>query len=422
MGLLDWFFGNEEPLRRAAGTYTTPYDMPPRQAAGTVTAPYNPPLRQAAGTYTAPYDVPQRRAAGTVTAPYDRPMPPSGQTAPAGQPAAAPARGGFLSGFLGPEGRDMRQRLAIALEGMTLNPNQGLIETIRGDMEGRKADANRNRTIEWLRTLPGQNAQIAAQALEANSIDASTAVQYALQKEETSVNLTDDQREYAAAVAQGYTGTLMEFMTDMKRAGATSITTALPDAEKAYDKGMGEWAVKTYTTIQDQAAAASDQIGNLSYMESLMNDPNFISGTGTEAIISMRKLVEALGGNPADVGSIEAFRGATAQAVLGQMGGSLGAGFSNADRSFVESMAANLDNSVAGNRMIIEAQRKIARRKIELAQLADEYVARYGRLDGNWPKVMRAYGEANPLFGPPGSGGSDLSENAQRYLTLPGSN
>lgn len=413
MGLLDWLFGNEEPPRRAAGTYTTPYDAPPRQAAGTPTAPYNPPLRQAAGTYTAPYDVPPRRAAGTFTAPYDVPV--TAPSQPAAQPAASPGRGGFLGGFFGPEGRDMRQRLAIALEGMTMNPNQALIQSIQADMEGRKADANRNRTIEWLRTMPGKNAQIAAQALEAGSIDASSAVQYALQKEEAPAG-TDDQREYAAAVAQGYRGTFMDYMTEMKRAGATNVTTALPDAEKAYDKGMGEWAVKTYTTIQDQAAAAADQIGNLSYMESLMNDPNFISGTGTEAIISMRKLVEALGGNPADVGSIEAFRGATAQAVLGQMGGSLGAGFSNADRSFVESMAANLDNSVAGNRLIIETQRKVAQRKLELAQLADEYVARYGRLDGNWPKVMRAFAEANPLFGGSGGGGGSLSSTAESYI------
>jgi hypothetical protein len=35
---------------------------------------------------------------------------------------------------------------------------------------------------------------------------------------------TDDMREYEAARAQGYPGTLMEFMTETRRAGATSVT------------------------------------------------------------------------------------------------------------------------------------------------------------------------------------------------------
>ena len=52
----------------------------------------------------------------------------------------------------------------------------------------------------------------------------------------------------------------------------------------------------------------------------------------------------------------------------------------------------------------------------QLARLADEYVARYGRLDGNWPKVMRAFAEANPLFGGSGGGGGSLSSTAESYI------
>jgi hypothetical protein len=59
---------------------------------------------------------------------------------------------GLLGGFFGPSGRDARQRLAIALEGLALNPNQALIGQLQGDIENRKAEREQNATINWLRS------------------------------------------------------------------------------------------------------------------------------------------------------------------------------------------------------------------------------------------------------------------------------
>jgi hypothetical protein len=77
----------------------------------------------------------------------------------AGMPAQQPMmpapqepkqRRGLLGGFFGPEGRDTRQRLAIALEGLALNPNQALIGQLQGDIEGRATDRQKNATVAWL--------------------------------------------------------------------------------------------------------------------------------------------------------------------------------------------------------------------------------------------------------------------------------
>jgi hypothetical protein len=65
---------------------------------------------------------------------------------------AAPQRQGLLGGFFGPEGRDRRQRLALALEGLTMNPNQALIGQIQADIQGREEQRQQNATIEWLRS------------------------------------------------------------------------------------------------------------------------------------------------------------------------------------------------------------------------------------------------------------------------------
>ena len=82
-------------------------------------------------------------------------------------PITQPQRQGLLGGFFGPQGRDTRQRLAIALEGMTQNPNQALIGQIQTDMQSRKAEGERNRTLEWLSTLNTPEAKRALQYVQA---------------------------------------------------------------------------------------------------------------------------------------------------------------------------------------------------------------------------------------------------------------
>jgi hypothetical protein len=294
---------------------------------------------------------------------------------------------------------ELMDRIALAANSLRMDPDPNLAQMIQIRQEKRGEKDTANRTAQWLMS---QNRQDLAEALMTGALDAKTAVATALTPAADTRTAMIQNYEYW--LTQGKTPQEAEVLA-RAGAGGTNVTTALPEQEKAYDKGMGEWAVKTYTGLQDAAAAAGDQMANLSRMESLMNDPNFRSGTGTDAVVSMQKLVEALGGNPADVGSIEAFRAASTQAVMAQLGGSLGAGFSNADRDFIMGMTANLDNSIPGNRMIIEAQKRIAQRKIELARLADEYIAKNGRLDQNWPQTMRTYAEAYPLFTSGGAGG-----------------
>lgn len=82
-------------------------------------------------------------------------------------PQAAPQRQGLLGGFFGPQGRDARSRLAIALEGLTMNPNQALIGQLQQGIEDRKAEGERNRTLEWLSTLKTPEAQRALQYAQA---------------------------------------------------------------------------------------------------------------------------------------------------------------------------------------------------------------------------------------------------------------
>lgn len=76
---------------------------------------------------------------------------------PQGQPQPQPQQGGFWDRFAGGilADPDRRARLAMALEGMTLNPNQALIQAAQSGIEERRTQGQANRTIEYLRSQPG---------------------------------------------------------------------------------------------------------------------------------------------------------------------------------------------------------------------------------------------------------------------------
>lgn len=94
--------------------------------------------------------------------------------------AAAPAaKKGMWDSFLGGAlaDPDKRARIAMALEGMTLNPNQALIDNLKSGVERRAGTASRNKTVEWLRS---QGREDLANAVESGSVDGKTAAGIAL--------------------------------------------------------------------------------------------------------------------------------------------------------------------------------------------------------------------------------------------------
>lgn len=89
---------------------------------------------------------------GSVPQPPQPVRAPVAAPAPMQAPQAAERPRGLLGGFFGPEGRDARSRLAIGLEGLAINPNQALIGQLQQGIESRATAAQKNATIEWLRS------------------------------------------------------------------------------------------------------------------------------------------------------------------------------------------------------------------------------------------------------------------------------
>lgn len=176
-------------------------------------------------------------------------------------------------------------------------------------------------------------------------------------------------------------------------------TTVNVGSEKGFDKQAGEDYAKYLKEIRDAENSGRRSVSALNIMEKAMQDPNFYSGAGAEKLAGLRRAAVALGGDPNQVSSVETFNAMAKQAALDSMGGSLGTGFSNADRDFVEGQVPTLANTPEGNKALIGVQKKIAQRKIAIAQQARTYAkAHDGRIDIGFDDELAAWAEKNPLF------------------------
>jgi hypothetical protein len=166
-----------------------------------------------------------------------------------------------------------------------------------------------------------------------------------------------------------------------------------------YKEESSQLYAKDFKTINEAGRKAQATLGTLSAMRSAMNDPNFYSGAGAESVVlPLKRAIIALNGDPKAAASMEVFRALANKSVLDNMGGSLGTGFSNADREFVVGQVAGLQNTPDGNRALIEITEKVQKRAVEIAKLAQNYEKRNGKLDSGFERELTTWAEANPLF------------------------
>lgn len=188
---------------------------------------------------------------------------------------------------------------------------------------------------------------------------------------------------------------------ELKRAGATNVNNMLPSGEKAYDAEQGKTYSNTFTDMQKAGRDSIAATSNLNKMDELINDPNFYSGSGGEAVTAAKNLAVSLGITDAkDAAPNELFSKIAKKTVLDSAGGSLGTGFSNADRSFLEATVPALSTTKEGNKQIIQLGRKVQQRNQDVAKLAREYAkSNGGRIDAGFDDALAQYAEKNPLFG-----------------------
>lgn len=186
---------------------------------------------------------------------------------------------------------------------------------------------------------------------------------------------------------------------DIAKAGKTDITTqTVVKGEEQYAKDLGAYYAKRYAAIQDQANVSSDALGDLGLMRQALNDPSFDPGAGGDYLLLGKQWLQRMGYKVEGIDTAEQFNSLAKKAAKAGMGGTLGTGFSEGDRKFVEGMYPNITVSKGGNLALIAIQEKIHQRNLDIAEMASDYTATGAQLDAGFDRMVRQFAKANPLF------------------------
>lgn len=82
---------------------------------------------------------------------------------------------------------------------------------------------------------------------------------------------TDDQREYQQAVEQGYTGSFVDYMREMKKVGATTINTGTPEAgDAALRKKLGEQEGERLSKLKQAGLTSGSMAQDIALLDELI--------------------------------------------------------------------------------------------------------------------------------------------------------
>ncbi len=173
-------------------------------------------------------------------------------------------------------------------------------------------------------------------------------------------------------------------------------------AEAEYDKKKAESFAQMAEQMRASWVNSTKMNSMLDQLETLYKDPNVTQGALAENITGLKGIAASLNIDIAGKGSEDAIRSITNKFALELRNPSGGAGMpgamSDSDRNFLSSIPPSLSNTPAGRALISQGMRAINNRDKQIANLAQRYEEKNGRLDNGFVKEMREWSEKTPMF------------------------
>lgn len=181
-----------------------------------------------------------------------------------------------------------------------------------------------------------------------------------------------------------------------------TTTINMPPQQRAFDELVGKVQGERYKNYVDAADAARSKLGMLGVLGPALTDAPF-AGPAADLLTSGAMLMKQFGIEATDTSSAELARSLSNQMALMLRNPAGGAGMpgsmSNQDRQYLAQSVPGLKNSRGGAQKMVEIASKLEQRKIETADLAQQYVEQNGKLDSGFDKVLKQWAEAHPMFG-----------------------
>jgi hypothetical protein len=172
------------------------------------------------------------------------------------------------------------------------------------------------------------------------------------------------------------------------------ITSPSPAAAEEQKK-LGATFGDLYEKYVQDGISGGKTLSTLSRMSQL-NDKAF-EGRAAPAMQAIRSTLASFGFDPGKVPAGEEFTALSNKLVLDAQNGSLGAGVSNADVSFLANIQPNMSHTIAGRRELIDTLSLLSKRKQEVARMAGEWRRAKGTMDG-FDTAISGWSQQNPLF------------------------
>lgn len=185
--------------------------------------------------------------------------------------------------------------------------------------------------------------------------------------------------------------------------GAPRLGVSQSPADAVYNNKGAETAAGRYASIQTAGQTAGRRVSQLQQLNTLLGD--FEGGKLAETGVELASALNSMGIQiDKNLGNKQAAASLSAQALLTQMGGSLGPGISNSDVTFMQKTVPGLGQSAGGRRKMVEMGIATAKRDEEVASFASKWASKYGRIDSRDPSgrsfedSLRVWAAKHPLF------------------------
>jgi ribosome-binding protein aMBF1 (putative translation factor) len=183
-------------------------------------------------------------------------------------------------------------------------------------------------------------------------------------------------------------------------AGASRTNVNMPPIESEEQKALGKDLAEQYSTTQKTAMSSSGLLNKLNRAEQLMQGIN--TGKLAPAANEVAAVAESFGIKlDPKLPQKQAFSALSNELALRakNAGGEnlMPGAMSEADRTFLQQMSPSMSNTHEGNRLIIETNKRLAKRDVEIAKMAREYRNKNRTLNG-FAEELANFSDKNPLF------------------------
>ena len=203
---------------------------------------------------------------------------------------------------------------------------------------------------------------------------------------------------------------VQNFQINKAKAGKPDISTKVTLAGETEEaKAVGKAAGEMYVNLMQGSMDAQRKIDKYDRIAALLNGVS--TGKLTPAATDIAAVADSIGLKiDPKLGPKQAIEALSNEIALEARNPSGGAGMpgalSDKDREFLKAMTPGIAKTPEGNALLIETAKKLAKRNIDVANLAREYRKKNGRLDEGFYTELQRHSAENPLFSPAdGNGG-----------------